>query len=416
MRPSHRYVVEPMNGSIEGEFLRDKIDTTVPQVTSTITLDSLTVNFDEAQFADSVDMTIFVDSHYRRITYRKFRPKETNAKARWQFAVNAVLHDIEQKRAKWKWETLKTRRLHRITYIDIWKKKLNKKKLRENDKQQLAALERILSFEDIALFRCFAEAQWRYEKELQAKRGNWLTDLFTSKAEKQRLERESKVTPPLRLNDEERREIFYLFGIQEVETRNTKLSEVIQYKLRFSMKKGVFRLLTDTREVIGTMTLRKLRSTSDYYYGDRRIVHTVALSSIRINDEFTTRQENETQHGTHHPTTVLSRRLKTRRVTEWRTEITTKGSRWDYKVFWHIKPLNFVYNKRFLERLVTFYLEPKTKYRQERIETRERRREERQQLYIWSTFEIIFHKPHVVILPTERGLNLSAPTLHLPLD
>jgi hypothetical protein len=41
--------------------------------------------------------------------------------------------------------------------------------------------------------------------------------------------------------------------------------------------------------------------------------------------------------------------------------------------------------------LVTFYLEPKTKYRQERIETRNRRRTEQQQLFIWSTFEIKFH-------------------------
>lgn len=55
--------------------------------------------------------------------------KKINEPCIFDLLVNAIMHDVEQKRMMWKWETMKKRRVHRIHYIELWKKKLSKKVL-----------------------------------------------------------------------------------------------------------------------------------------------------------------------------------------------------------------------------------------------------------------------------------------------
>jgi hypothetical protein len=38
-------------------------------------------------------------------------------------------------------------------------------------------------------FRCLAVAHMRYEKELKSKQGNWFTQLFISKSQKEQIQR-----------------------------------------------------------------------------------------------------------------------------------------------------------------------------------------------------------------------------------
>lgn len=146
-------------------------------------------NWDEIQFADNVNIGVFWDKHFRQIKvsvieisamtpknnrlsqYRKYRPPnaEINSKNLWDFASKLIYHiytllvvniiylvdcvraDRKEKTDPWRWENIKKKCALRKEYIEIYKKKKMKKKWDQEQKKRLEELEKILTYEDIAL-------------------------------------------------------------------------------------------------------------------------------------------------------------------------------------------------------------------------------------------------------------------------
>lgn len=127
----------------------------------------------------------------------------------------------------------------------------------------------------------------------------------------------------------------------------------------------------------------------------------------------------------------MSRLHKKNKVLESEVDVKNVRALYDYEVKMTIRPFKFVYNLEFLTRVgkstekapshiqykiitiifpVNFWVSPKTKYNQERMEGRQRRREEFSTIYTWSVLDLLVAKPTVVLAPASimhRTLNNS---------
>jgi hypothetical protein len=45
------------------------------------------------------------------------------AKTRWRYAIDSILHDIQEKRRTWSWEHISQIKRYRQAYINLYKKK-----------------------------------------------------------------------------------------------------------------------------------------------------------------------------------------------------------------------------------------------------------------------------------------------------
>lgn len=115
----------------------------------------------------------------------------------------------------------------------------------------------------------------------------------------------------------------------------------------------------------------------------------------------------------------MSRLHKKNKVLESEVDVKNVRALYDYQVKMTIRPFKFVYNLEFLTRvgkfeekkfriqyttnhffLVNFWVSPKTKYNQQRMEGRQRRREEFSTIYTWSVLDLLLaEKPTVVLAP-----------------
>lgn len=65
--------------------------------------------------------------------------------------VDCVRADRKEKTDPWRWENIKKKCALRKEYIEIYKKKKMKKKLDQEQKKRIEELEKVLTYEDIAL-------------------------------------------------------------------------------------------------------------------------------------------------------------------------------------------------------------------------------------------------------------------------
>jgi vacuolar protein sorting-associated protein 13A/C len=399
----HGFMLSPMSGHIKIDFNKDKSNTSLPQYSTEINIDAMDWNWDEIQFADNVNIGVFWDKHFRQIKYRKYRPPnaEINSKNLWDFAIDCVRADRKEKTDPWRWENIKKKCALRKEYIEIYKKKKMKKKWDQEQKKRLEELEKILTYEDIALYRCLSNATVRYQKEL--KKGNWFTGMFSSKDSKQKKQQLLANPPPMILKPEERREIFYLYGIDFVDSKQGKPTEILMYKMDFFFKRLSFNLFTENQKPIGSLLMKNFKSFSNYYQQDAK--HKLELKSAVLKDHFSKKR-------------IMSRLHKKNKVLESEVDVKNVRALYDYEVKMTIRPFKFVYNLEFLTRVVNFWVSPKTKYNQERMEGRQRRREEFSTIYTWSVLDLLVAKPTVVLAPASimhRTLNNSK-IENVPLD
>jgi len=120
--------------------------------------------------------------------YRKFKPPveeftANTARARLRFAATAILNGVHESRRKWSWEHFAERRDDRQKYVDLFQKKLLKTLAGSvsseacdtsslylfsgKDIQELNALERKLSYEDLRFYRSIARSRLRKDTALR---------------------------------------------------------------------------------------------------------------------------------------------------------------------------------------------------------------------------------------------------------
>ncbi|RUS17356.1 hypothetical protein BC937DRAFT_90076 [Endogone sp. FLAS-F59071] len=102
--------------------------------------------------------------------YRKLRPpKEVTPKsdplAWFRFAGNAILSEIHDRNYRWTWEHFRQRRDDRRAYVDVYiADKLDR--ATPQQKEELAELEKRLSYQDIRFYRSVAKSSLKREKAI----------------------------------------------------------------------------------------------------------------------------------------------------------------------------------------------------------------------------------------------------------
>lgn len=143
----------------------------IPKYRSELQMDRIGVALREDQYAQMVLLGQHAKLFRVAIKYRKHHrpvgPVSKSPKSWWNFALRCVVGDIRDRLSRWRWETIRQRRLDRITYLELWQKRMMKKgkALDKADAEALRKLEEWLSYEDIVYFRSLAEVQLRRREQ-----------------------------------------------------------------------------------------------------------------------------------------------------------------------------------------------------------------------------------------------------------
>jgi hypothetical protein len=102
--------------------------------------------------------------------FHRFRPSndkyaKNRARAHWQFALTAVLHQV--KRNMWSWSYFQSRFAERRRFVNLLQRRewswryLLPRKLTENETKEISWFEQYLSHADFHFYTCIAATQWR---------------------------------------------------------------------------------------------------------------------------------------------------------------------------------------------------------------------------------------------------------------
>ncbi|KAJ1960237.1 Vacuolar protein sorting-associated protein 13, partial [Dispira parvispora] len=166
------YILKPVSG-IGRLVLNKKFTPSTPKSTATFLFDQLAFVLDDTQYKDLLLLVSSFDYSIRQHRYLKFRPPahvkvSDNARQWLQFAIECVLSEVKERRRRWTWDYFKERRNDRQRYMRLYRElQTNPNALEE--KKELTALERKLSFQDIRFYRSRVEAMLRKERAVTAK-------------------------------------------------------------------------------------------------------------------------------------------------------------------------------------------------------------------------------------------------------
>ncbi|TEB35046.1 hypothetical protein FA13DRAFT_1915662 [Coprinellus micaceus] len=161
----HQYILKPVSG--EGRVVvNHRVDRNTPRFNVELLFDEIGVSLDDHQYRHAISLV----GHQQ---YKKFLPAELQltqnvARARLQFAANAILSVVHEKNRKWTWAYFAERRDDRNKYVGLFQKKLLGPLLGE-DLEQFQALEIKLSYEDLRFYRSIGRSRMRKDQEKKKK-------------------------------------------------------------------------------------------------------------------------------------------------------------------------------------------------------------------------------------------------------
>ncbi|EJD03959.1 vacuolar protein sorting-associated protein vps13 [Fomitiporia mediterranea MF3/22] len=244
----HQFILRPVSG--EGRVILNKQwgNNGQPHYDAQLLFNELGFNLDNHQYRDVISLADEYHIFVRQHKYRKYRPDESEfeankSKALWKFATVAIREEVHDKHVRWTWEHFRTRRDERHRYVDLFKQKELENKSEEivND---LASLERKLSYNDIRFYRSIARSQLKKDKSAarvleqnKKKQQSWSSWLWgttndTPKSLDQMTEEEKKGLNEF-LDYDERAELAEAFDPSR---------ETISTRAKVHLKQGSFRL------------------------------------------------------------------------------------------------------------------------------------------------------------------------------
>lgn len=253
----HQYMLKPVSG--EGKItVNQKSDSQSPRYDVQLIFDEIGVALDNDQYRDIISLADMYHVYLRRRLYGKFQPGADEytinpARARLRFALTAILEEVKEKRRRWTWDYFASRRDERNRYVDLFQRKLLGA-LGEGEPEELAALERKLSYEDLRFYRSIARSRIRKDEALrkrieternqQAQTKSWTSWLWGSTASTS----QEEATFGNSMTNEQRKQLYEILDFDE----KTALAESLQMprdslKMRLStrLRKGSMSLIDD---------------------------------------------------------------------------------------------------------------------------------------------------------------------------
>lgn len=168
--PKHQYILKPVTGS--GKIIIRSIPTKErAKIEAQLAFKELGFVLDSNQFRDTVSTAHQLEYKKRARDYIAFRPpesefQENRARALWKFATTAVRTEIHDREYRWTWDSMARRRDDRKEYVHVFK--LDKQGLCPvSEKPKLDQIERKYSSSDIITWRWIARNELKAEKKTE---------------------------------------------------------------------------------------------------------------------------------------------------------------------------------------------------------------------------------------------------------
>ena len=245
---NHQYMLKPVSGRAAVELDKTgKVEK--PKVRARLLFHELGFVIDDEQYRDALMMVDLFHYFIRHQEYKKLQPSsppKEDPKAWLRFAFEAVHSKIHERNRRWTWDYFKERRDDRNRYVELFKKKKKEEKLSASETENLANLEKKLSYEDLRFWRSLARNQLRKEnvgvKKAPPKQ-TWTQWAFgTAKKTEEDPAAESAMT------DEQRKELYAAIDWDEKKaiTESVDLPrESVKLQIESSLRTGSFTLKRD---------------------------------------------------------------------------------------------------------------------------------------------------------------------------
>ena len=245
----HQFILKPVTGRAGLEM--DKTGKTDrPNIKARLLFDELGFVIDEDQYRDALMLIDLFHYFLRHQEYKKYqpdsRPKE-DPRAWLQFAGKAVLEKIHDRNQKWSWEYFRERRDDRRRYIELFKKKKKDEKLNPPEIQEIDALERKLSYDDLRFWRSLARNQLRKENVGVKKpppKQTWSSWIWGGgqQQEQQAAEQDTQMT------EQQRKELYEAIDFDEKKSITEAVDmpkDAVKMQVELSLRTGGFTLKRD---------------------------------------------------------------------------------------------------------------------------------------------------------------------------
>ncbi|KAL9059489.1 MAG: hypothetical protein Q9162_001187 [Coniocarpon cinnabarinum] len=264
LHPSiHQYVLKPVSG--QAGLQMDKTGKTDrPKVKARLFFDELGFILDDSQYRDSLklldNLHYFTRHQETKMLQPKSRPME-DPRAWLHFAGKAIFDQIHERNQKWSWSYLKERRDDRIRYIDLFKQRKREEQLPKDKQQEIEALERKLSYEDLRFWRSLARNQLRKEGGLkstasqaqpQQQKQTWSSWIWSSGSSKSSDAGDNKegASDESHISEKDKDALFSVIDWDEkaaVAEAVDVPKETVKVQVRVSLQTGSFTLKRDPR-------------------------------------------------------------------------------------------------------------------------------------------------------------------------
>ncbi|KAF8168100.1 vacuolar protein sorting-associated protein 13 [Crassisporium funariophilum] len=256
----HQYILKPVSG--EGKIIvNHNVDRQTPRFDVQLSFEEIGIALDDDQYRDVISLVDMYHVYLRKRQYGKYRPSVTeftaNApRALLKYSVDAILEGVREKNRKWTWKYFAGRRDDRNSYVELFQKKLLSP-LVGPELQNLEALEKKLSYEDIRFYRSIARSRLKKDialrkrleqekKQQQPQKQGWTGWLWGSSSSANISQEDPAFGGPM--TEEQRKQLYDVLDYDE----KTALVESLQVprdslKTRITAKlnKGSFALKTD---------------------------------------------------------------------------------------------------------------------------------------------------------------------------
>lgn len=160
-----QYILRPVSGT--GHVTLNKLASDGPSAKAQLLFHELGFVFDSDQYRDALSVAEFYHTYLKTKDFQKFKPKvsvDKDPKAWFKYAGDVVLSQVNEKNKQWTWEYVLGRRIDRLRYIELYKKKTTNPPLSALDTDEYNMLEKTYSFDDLSFFRSLAKAELKKEK------------------------------------------------------------------------------------------------------------------------------------------------------------------------------------------------------------------------------------------------------------
>uniref|UniRef100_K3WU58 Vacuolar protein sorting-associated protein n=1 Tax=Globisporangium ultimum (strain ATCC 200006 / CBS 805.95 / DAOM BR144) TaxID=431595 RepID=K3WU58_GLOUD len=126
----HHFLLKPIDANARLIVNRDPFDNSGPKFELDVSVPEVALRLEDSQYCDLLYLAsaFQVPDHVAKYQqYKRLRPRNVVLDAEpgewWQYAINAVMQDVRNKKQRWSWAYMKQRRDDRKRYVSAWERK-----------------------------------------------------------------------------------------------------------------------------------------------------------------------------------------------------------------------------------------------------------------------------------------------------